>query len=99
MGADRWEARGYWLPGQYCRAPLSGGNPSFEMRVHRLDNPEGVTQYNIVPALMGVILATTTALMTRLAMTRERERGTMENLLATPALPVEVMTGRSSLTS
>ena len=36
----------------------------------------------------------TMVLMTGLAMTRERERGTMENLLATPALPVEVMTGK-----
>jgi ABC-2 type transport system permease protein len=75
-------------------APLNGGNPPFEVRVHRLYNPEGVTQYNIVPALMGVILTMTMVLMTGLAMTRERERGTMENLLATPALPVEVMTGK-----
>ena len=73
---------------------LNGGSPPFEVRVHRRYNPEGVTQYNIVPALMGVILTMTMVLMTGLAMTRERERGTMENLLATPALPVEVMTGK-----
>jgi ABC-2 type transport system permease protein len=36
----------------------------------------------------------TMILMTGLAMTRERERGTFENLLATPALPIEVMTGK-----
>jgi len=66
----------------------------FELRVHRRYNPEIVTQYNIVPGLLGVILTMTMILMTGLAMTRERERGTFENLLATPALPIEVMTGK-----
>jgi len=47
-----------------------------------------------VPGLMGVILTMTMVMMTGLAMTRERERGTMENLLATPAQPLEVMTGK-----
>ena len=65
-----------------------------EMRVHRRYNPEGVTAYNIVPGLIGTILTMTMVLMTGLAMTRERERGTFENLLATPALPIEVMTGK-----
>jgi ABC-2 type transport system permease protein len=65
-----------------------------ELRVHRRYNPEGATQYNIVPGLMGVILTMTMIMMTGLAMTRERERGTFENLLATPALPIEVMTGK-----
>jgi ABC-2 type transport system permease protein len=62
--------------------------------VHKRYNPEGITAYNIVPGLLGVILTMTMVLMTGLAMTRERERGTFENLLATPALPVEVMTGK-----
>src|SRR5678816_2311682 len=52
------------------------------------------TQYNIVPGLMGVILTMTMVMMTGLAITRERERGTMENLLATPATVLEVMTGK-----
>src|SRR6185369_6214749 len=67
---------------------------AIEMRVHKRYNPEGVTAYNIVPGLLGVILTMTMVLMTGLAMTRERERGTFENLLATPALPIEVMTGK-----
>ena len=66
----------------------------FEVRVHRLYNPEGVTQFNIVPGLMGIILTMTMVMMTGLAMTRERERGTMENLLATPVQPLEVMSGK-----
>lgn len=68
--------------------------PLIELRVHKRYNPEGVTAYNIVPGLMGVILTMTMVLMTGLAMTRERERGTFENLLATPATPLEVMTGK-----
>ncbi len=68
--------------------------PPVEMRVHRRYNPEGVSAFNIVPGLIGTILTMTMVLMTGLAMTRERERGTFENLLATPALPIEVMTGK-----
>jgi ABC-2 type transport system permease protein len=68
--------------------------PPIDVRVHRRYNPEGVTAYNIVPGLIGTILTMTMVLMTGLAMTRERERGTFENLLSTPALPIEVMTGK-----
>jgi ABC-2 type transport system permease protein len=68
--------------------------PPVDVRVHRRYNPEGVTAYNIVPGLLGTILTMTMVLMTGLAMTRERERGTFENLLSTPALPIEVMTGK-----
>jgi ABC-2 type transport system permease protein len=62
--------------------------------VHRRYNPEGVTQYNIVPGLLGVILQMTMVMMTAMALTREVERGTMENLLAMPVRPVEIMTGK-----
>jgi len=75
-------------------AQLGGGVPPFDVRLHRLYNPEGITQLNIVPGLIGVILTMTMVMMTGLAMTRERERGTMENLLATPVNPLEVMTGK-----
>jgi ABC-2 type transport system permease protein len=75
-------------------ASLAADGPPFEVRTHRLYNPEGLTQLNIVPGLMGVILTMTMVMMTGLAMTRERERGTFENLLATPARPLEVMTGK-----
>ncbi|HXC39752.1 MAG TPA: ABC transporter permease [Burkholderiales bacterium] len=79
--------------------PNAGGIPGtlpgpVDLRVHRRYNPEGVTAYNIVPGLLGTILTMTMVLMTGLAMTRERERGTFENLLSTPALPIEVMTGK-----
>ena len=75
-------------------APLAGTPGAFSVIVHPRYNPEAVTQYNIVPGLMGVILTMTMVMMTGLAITRERERGTMENLLATPATVLEVMTGK-----
>jgi ABC-2 type transport system permease protein len=62
--------------------------------VHRRYNPEGVSQYNIVPGLLGVILQMTMVMMTAMALTRETERGTMENLLAMPSSPTEIMLGK-----
>jgi len=79
---------------QGALADLNPVPPPFDMRVHRRYNPEAVTAYNIVPGLLGTILTMTMVLVTGLAMTRERERGTFENLLSTPALPIEVMTGK-----
>jgi ABC-2 type transport system permease protein len=75
-------------------AYLAGTNGPVELRVHAMYNPEAVTQYNIIPGLMGVVLTMTMVMVTGLAITRERERGTMENLLAMPALPTEVLTGK-----
>lgn len=57
-------------------------------------NPERMTQYNIVPGLLGVVLTMTMVVITSLAITRERERGTMESLLAMPVRPIEVMLGK-----
>ncbi|KAF0233039.1 MAG: antibiotic transport system permease [Desulfovibrionaceae bacterium] len=65
-----------------------------DLRIHRLYNPEIQTKYNIVPGLMGVVLTMTMVIITALAITRERERGTMENLLCTPVRPFEVMIGK-----
>jgi ABC-2 type transport system permease protein len=73
---------------------LQPAPPPFEMRIHRRYNPEGATEFNIVPGLMGTILTMTLAMMTGIAVTREFERGTMENLLATPVRPLEVMVGK-----
>ena len=75
-------------------ALLRAGDSPFEVRVQRRYNPEGLARYNIVPGLIGVILTMTMVMMTSLAVTREVERGTMENLLATPARPLEVMVGK-----
>ena len=68
--------------------------PPFTAVIQRSYNPEGITQYNIVPGLIAVILTMTMVMVTAMAMTRERERGTFENLLAMPAHPFEVMLGK-----
>jgi ABC-2 type transport system permease protein len=68
--------------------------PPVEIIVHPRYNPEGITRYNIVPGLIGVVLTMTLVIITGLAITRERERGTMENLLSTPVKPAEVMLGK-----
>jgi ABC-2 type transport system permease protein len=73
---------------------LAPADAAFETRVHRRYNPEGLSRVNIVPGLIGTILTMTMVMLTGLAMTRERERGTMENLLATPVRPIEVMLGK-----
>jgi ABC-2 type transport system permease protein len=75
-----------WIAGQ--------GSDPIELRVHSRYNPEAITQYNIVPGLMGVILTMTMVMITGLAITRERERGTMENLLTMPTKPFEVLLGK-----
>jgi ABC-2 type transport system permease protein len=75
-------------------ARLSPSSPPFTLTVQRRYNPEGATQYNIVPGLLAVILQLTMVMMTAFAITRERERGTFEGLLATPVLPLEVMAGK-----
>jgi len=77
--------------------PLAGlrGRPGpIDFQIHAHYNPENITQYNVVPGLMGVVLTMTMVVITALAITRERERGTMENLLATPVRPFEVMLGK-----
>ncbi len=80
------------LPGPVAR--LRGTDGPVEFALHAHYNPENITQYNVVPGLMGVVLTMTMVVITALAITRERERGTMENLLATPVRPVEVMSGK-----
>jgi ABC-2 type transport system permease protein len=73
---------------------LAGADNSIDLRIHARYNPEAITQYNIVPGLMGVMLQMTMTVVTGLAITRERERGTMETLLSMPTRPIEVMTGK-----
>ncbi|RKH67048.1 ABC transporter permease [Corallococcus llansteffanensis] len=68
--------------------------PPFEVVVHRRYNPESRSPFHIVPGLLGIILSMTLVMMTAMAVTRERERGTMETLLSTPATPAEIMVGK-----
>jgi len=77
-------------------AHLAQSPAPYEIVVHRRYNPAGITAFNIVPALLGVILTMTMTMITSIALTRETERGTMETLLATPVRPVEVMIGKTT---
>jgi len=75
---------------------LSSGAPPYSVVIHRQYNPAGVTAFNIVPGLLGVILTMTMTMITSIALTRERERGTYEALLSTPVRPIEVMVGKTT---
>jgi len=75
-------------------APAVPPQTPYELILHRRYNPENITQYNIVPGLIGVVLTFTGIMLTAFAITRENERGTMENLLAMPVTPIEVMLGK-----
>lgn len=66
----------------------------FTLVIHRIFNPEGITQYNTIPGIVGSILSTTLILMMALAITRERENGAMENLLISPLTGLEVIVGK-----
>ncbi|HVZ10345.1 ABC transporter permease [Rhodopila sp.] len=79
------------LPPEMRMAPET---PSFRVIIHNRYNPEQITAFNIVPGLVGVVLTFSTLIATTLSITRERETGTMENLLAMPLRPVEVMLGK-----
>jgi ABC-2 type transport system permease protein len=76
------------------RAIPDATGPAFEIRQHARYNPAAVSQLNIVPGLLGVILTLTMLIFTALSVTRETERGTMENLLSMPIRPLEIMLGK-----
>ena len=76
------------------RAVPAGPTMPFEIRTHARYNPAAVTALNIVPGLVGTILTLTMLIFTALSVTREIERGTMENLLSMPITPVEIMLGK-----
>ena len=76
------------------RGVPDSGAPAFEIRTHARYNPAGKTELNIVPGLIGTILTMTMLIFTALSVTREIERGTMENLLAMPITPIEIMLGK-----
>jgi ABC-2 type transport system permease protein len=68
--------------------------PPFQFVVHARYNPEQLTVLNIVPGLICIVLTFSTLFVTTLSITKERERGTMENLLAMPVRPLEVMVAK-----
>jgi ABC-2 type transport system permease protein len=73
---------------------LAAGDDPIDLRIHALYNPDAITQNNIVPGLMGVVLTMSMVVITGLAITRETETGTMENLLSMPTGRLEVLIGK-----
>jgi ABC-2 type transport system permease protein len=74
-------------------AYLSVVAPPINLVTHTNYNPESITRYNIVPGILGVVLTMTLVIIAAACITREREKGTLEHLLATPVTPLEVLLG------
>ncbi|MDE2564001.1 MAG: ABC transporter permease [Sphingomonadales bacterium] len=85
-------ALGHDLTGPLARL-VPGAGP-VNLVLHKSYNPEGITSHNTVPGLLAIILSMTMVMLTAMSVTREVEQGTMENLLATPLRPIEVMIGK-----
>lgn len=66
----------------------------YDVRVRSWYNPDGITAYYMVPAILGVIVTMTMVMMTSIGIVRERERGTLEQLIVTPIRPYELMIGK-----
>jgi len=81
---------------RHGEGPYAGGKRMAPRRieVRTLYNPEKRTAVQIVPALIGVILSMTMVLFTSGAIVRERERGNLELLIATPLSSLELMVGK-----
>lgn len=75
---------------------LNGKKGPAELLIHTKYNPSGITQYNIVPGLLGTVLTMTFVMVASMALTREREQGTLETLLSTPITPLEVIIGKAT---
>lgn len=79
---------------------LAGGAGShtpalpFDVRIRPWYNPDFITAYYMVPGIMGVVLTMTMVMITSMAIVRERERGTLEQLIVTPLKGYELMLGK-----
>ena len=69
-------------------------SPAVEMRTQVWYNPDMISAYAMIPGLIGMILQMMTSLLTALTIVRERERGTMEQLIVTPIRPWELLVGK-----
>lgn len=79
---------------QLASYPLPGWSNRQAVEVVNFYNPERLAPLNTVPGLLGVILTMTMVLFTAVALVRERERGNLELLIATPVSPWELTIGK-----
>lgn len=76
----------------FSRLSLKG--PPYDIRVRPWYNPDGITAYYMVPAILGIIVTMTMVIITSMGIVREREKGTLEQLMVTPIKPYELMIGK-----
>ena len=69
----------------------SGG---YDLRIRPWYNFDFVSVYNIVPGIIGIVLTMTLVLVAGISIVREREEGTLEQLMVTPLQPIELMIGK-----
>ena len=66
----------------------------YDIRIRPWYNPDFVTAFYMVPGIMGMILTMTMVMITSMAIVREREHGTLEQLIVTPLKSYELMLGK-----
>lgn len=72
----------------------TGANNIIDIRTQVWYNPEMVSAYFMIPGLIGMILQFLTTLLTASSIVREKERGTIEQLIVTPLRPWELVVGK-----
>lgn len=76
------------------RGVAAGIQPPVDVRLQVWYNPDLVSTYFMIPGVIGMILFALTSILTATAVVRERERGTIEQLIVTPIRPWELMVGK-----
>ncbi len=74
---------------------LPSGAAPYDIRIRPWYNPDGITAFYMVPAILGIIVTMTMVIITAVAIVKERENGTLEQLIVTPLKPVELMLGKT----
>jgi ABC-2 type transport system permease protein len=72
----------------------SNFQPPLQVRTNVWYNPDLVSSYFMIPGVIGMILYAITSILTATAVVRERERGTIEQLIVTPIRPWELVVGK-----
>lgn len=67
---------------------------AYDIRIRPWYNPDSVSAFYMVPGILGIILTMTMVMITSMAIVREREQGTLEQLIVTPMQSYELMLGK-----
>ena len=76
------------------QAPAGLELPSMSVETRVWYNPELTSKFYMVPGVMGVLLLVTTMIVSAMALVKEREQGTMEQIIVTPLRPGELLAGK-----